>query len=59
VEVDLATGEGIINVPWFDLRKDVKVGDFIEIKGGSFRGQAGWVKVVEGPVVHIVEQLGL
>lgn len=59
VEVDLATGGGIINVPWFDLRKDVKVGDFVEIEGGSSRGQAGWVQAVEGPVVHIVEQLGL
>lgn len=59
VEVDLSTGEGITNVPWFDVRKEVNVGDFVEIESGLHRGQAGWVGAVDGPVVHIVEQFAL
>lgn len=59
VEVDLATGEGVINVPWSDLRKDIVVGDFVEVEGGSLLGRVGWVEAVEGEVVHFIEALDM
>ena len=34
VEVDLSTREGITNVPWFDLHKEVNIRDFVEVEGG-------------------------
>ena len=34
VEVDSSTREGITNVLWFDLCKEVNIGDFVEVKGG-------------------------
>ena len=45
VEV-LVTGEGGIRVPWLDIRKVVSVGDFVEVTGGIYHGQKGWVDAV-------------
>jgi hypothetical protein len=59
VEVDSSTGEGITNVPWFDLHKEVNIRDFVEVEGGGHRGQARWVEAANRPVVHIVEQFML
>jgi hypothetical protein len=41
--VDLATKEGIMNVPWLDIRKVIREGDYVEITGGMYQGQTGWV----------------
>jgi len=45
VEV-LATGEGDVRVPWLDIRKVVSEGDFVEVTGGVYRGQKGWVNIM-------------
>jgi hypothetical protein len=41
--VDLATEEGIVNSSWLTVCKVVRVGDYIEITGGTYQGQTGWV----------------
>lgn len=47
VEVELAE-EGIVNVPWLDICKDINVGDYVEITGGEYRGRTGWFEVIKG-----------
>jgi transcription elongation factor len=56
-EVNLATGEGIVNVPWLDIRKYIIEGDFVEVTSGSLQGQTGWVECVENETVSIIEDL--
>jgi len=41
--VDVTTKEGIVNVPWLDIRKAFRDRDFVEITGGMYQGQTGWV----------------
>jgi hypothetical protein len=43
VEVDLENGEGIVNVPWSNLRKHVAIGHFAEVISGALCGEKGWV----------------
>jgi hypothetical protein len=48
VEVDLEDGEGIVNVPWSNLRKYVAIGDFAEVISGALCGEKGWVVEISG-----------
>ena len=43
VEVDLATGERVVNVHWPDLWKYVVTGDFDEVISRGLCGEKGWV----------------
>jgi hypothetical protein len=43
VEVELPSKEGVISVPWVNIRKRIHVGDFVEVTGGGNQGQTGWV----------------
>ena len=44
-------------VPWSDVRKVIKVGDFVEVMSGSLIGVAGWVDCIDEEVVNIVEKV--
>ena len=58
VEVDLETGEGVVNVHWPDLRKYVVAGDFAEVISGGLCGEKGWVIENNGDgSIRIVEWL--
>jgi hypothetical protein len=48
VEVDLEDGEGIVNVPWSNLRKHVAISNFAEVISGAFCGEKGWVVEISG-----------
>jgi hypothetical protein len=41
--VDFLTGEGLTSVPLANLLKEFHPGDFVQVMGGPFQGQAGWV----------------
>jgi ribosomal protein L24 len=53
--VDVTTKEGIVNVPWLDIRKIFHEGDYVEITGGMYQGQTGWVVKTD----YVQEQAGL
>jgi len=58
VEVDLETGEGIVNVHWPDLWKYVVIGDFAKVISGPLHGEKRWVVEIGGnKCIQIVEQL--
>ena len=57
VEVDLEAGEGIMNVPWSNLRKYIVIGDFAEVISGALCGEKGWVVEISGKQVLIAEWL--
>jgi ribosomal protein L24 len=58
VEVDLETGEGVVNVRWPDLRKYIAIGDFAEVISGPLCGEKGWVVEISGnESIRIVERL--
>jgi hypothetical protein len=58
VEVDFEAGEGIINVPWSNLRKYVVIGDFAEVISGALCGEQGWVvEISDDTQVRIAEWL--
>ena len=54
IEVEFCNGEGIMNVPWSDLRKHLVSGDFIEVTSGLYRGQIGWVEDTTDETVSIL-----
>jgi len=41
--VEVSTEEGIVCVPWLKIRKVIRQGDFVEVTGGMYLGQTGWV----------------
>jgi len=41
--VEISTEEGIVPVPWLKIRKVIHQGDFVEVTGGMYLGQTGWV----------------
>jgi hypothetical protein len=41
--VELTTEEGIVHVPWLKISKAIRQGDFVEVTGGMYLGQTGWV----------------
>ena len=59
VGVDLATREGLVNVPWSNLRKYIVAGDFVEIRSGAYQEEKGWVIGVEGKVVVMLENMAV
>lgn len=54
-EVDFTSGEGVKPVPWYQLRKCIVPGDFVEATSGVLRGQTGWVDGVDGDIVSMVK----
>jgi transcription antitermination factor NusG len=57
LEVCLSNGSGNMAVPWCDVRKAIRVGDFVEVTSSSLMGVAGWVNRVDEEVVNIVEKV--
>ena len=55
LEVDLGD-IGTVAVPWYDVQKVIKTGDFFTITGGDQCGTSGWVNKVDEDIVHIVEK---
>jgi hypothetical protein len=45
--VELYTEEGVICVPWLGIHKVICPGDFVEVTGGVYLGQTGWVGELE------------
>jgi hypothetical protein len=45
--VEVSTEEGIVCVPWLRIRKVIRQGDFVEVTGGMYLGQTGWVSELE------------
>lgn len=41
--VELSTDEGIVCVPWLNVLKVIRPGDFVEVTGGMYLGRTGWV----------------
>ena len=52
-EVDFWMKEGTKQVSLSDLLEEFYPGDFVEVMGGQFRGQSGWVEGSWSNVVHI------
>jgi transcription elongation factor len=56
LHVELTTGE-VVEASWFDVGKDINVGDFIKVIGGPLSGKIGWVNSIDQfKVLHIVEK---
>ena len=45
--VEVSTEEGIVCVSWLKIRKVIHQGDFVEVTGGMYLGQTGWVVGLE------------
>jgi hypothetical protein len=54
-EIELLSGEGLVNVSWKDLRKLLVLGDFVQVLSGEGQGHSGWVIAVEDTNVSVVE----
>ena len=52
-EVELETGEGLVNVPWFDLQKYIATGDFTEVTSRPLWGEKRSVVAVHDEMVQI------
>jgi transcription antitermination factor NusG len=55
LEVDLATGEGIEAVSWYNVRKVFSAGNFVCVTSGPLRGTMGWVERIVGDTVYLLE----
>lgn len=44
---EVSTEEGIVCVPWLRIRKVIRQGDFVEVTGGMYLGQTGWVSELD------------
>jgi transcription antitermination factor NusG len=53
-EVDFHMEGGIVCVPWSELVKEFQPGEYIEIMGGPFQGQSGWVVGSWNNVVRVI-----
>jgi hypothetical protein len=51
-DVDLASGEGVASVRWLDIRKIIRVSDFVKVTGGLCQGWMGWVISVTRDRTH-------
>jgi hypothetical protein len=56
VEVNLGS-DNIVNASWSNLRKALRIGDYVEVTGGDFRGKAGWIDYTDDEVVGVVENV--
>ena len=52
-EVDFLMGEGIVCISLSNLLKKLYPGDFVEVMGGPFQGQSGWVEGGMDNVINI------
>lgn len=57
LEACYSHGLGTIAVQWSDVRKAIKVGDYVEVTSGSLIGAAGWVDCIDEVIVHILEKV--
>ena len=57
LEVGRSNGSGTMAVPWSDVRKVIKVRDFVEVTSGPLIGLGGWVDCVDEEVVNLVEKV--
>jgi hypothetical protein len=46
--VELSTEDGIVCIPWLNIRKVLRQGDFVEVTGGMYLGQTGWISELQG-----------
>ena len=53
--VDLVSEGGVNTVGWLDLEKVIRQGDFVEITGGRYEGETGWVDNVTRKVGSVVK----
>jgi transcription antitermination factor NusG len=58
LEVDLSSGEGIIQLPWHKVCKQFVVGDFVKVVGGMHEGRTGWVHSVMESNISIIQRVG-
>lgn len=56
LEVELASNEGAVPVPWRNVRKFITVGDFVSITAGPLCGKTGWVHRINKDIVHVLEK---
>ena len=56
LEVELASGEGVVAIPWCNVHKSVALSDFVRITAGPLCGTTGWVDCVNGDTIHILEK---
>ena len=49
--------EGLVRVPFSDLLKAFHPGDFVEVMGGPFQGQSGWVEGGSDDIIHIAVEI--
>jgi hypothetical protein len=52
-EVDFWMEEGTVCIPLSDLLKEFHPGEFVEVMGGPFQGQSGWVEGGWDNIIHI------
>jgi transcription antitermination factor NusG len=57
LEVGRSNGSGTMAVPWSDVRKVIKVGDFVEVTSGPLIGLGGWVVCIDEEIVNLVEKV--
>ncbi len=55
VDVDLASGEGVVSAPWMDVRKVVHVSEFVKATGGLYQNRTGWVIRVDAENDYVTE----
>ena len=55
LEVDLATGEGIVVVSWHNVRKVFAISDFVSVTSGPCQGTMGWVEHIEDETAYLIE----
>ena len=57
VKVDFSVDNGgIMPVTWHDIRKDINIGDFVQVTSGADAGVTGWVDNVHQDDVSIVDK---
>jgi hypothetical protein len=54
-EIELLSGEGLMNVSWKDLWKLLVLGDFVQVLSSKGQGRSDWVIAVEDTNVSVVE----
>lgn len=54
LEVDLATGEGVMAVSWHDISKAFVIGDFVSVTSGPFQGTTGWVEDCDVDIAYVL-----
>ena len=52
-EVDFQMQEGIMHIPLSNLFKEFYPGEFVEVMGGPFQGQGGWVEGGWSNIIHV------